>query len=72
MLLLTAFMAWESNKYKPKPYPLGNGDTLMVRIKGNEFCPQYCEIDHFHFGHKKEYICMVDSCTHIIYEDKLN
>ena len=72
VLLLTSFMARESNKYKPKPYLLGNGDTLMVREKGYGFCPKYCEADHSHIGHKKNYDCKADSCLHIVYENRLN
>tara|TARA_Y100000310_G_scaffold169162_1_gene169140 strand:- start:238 stop:435 length:198 start_codon:yes stop_codon:yes gene_type:complete len=65
-------MGLEMERMKPKSYPLGNGDTLMVRIMGYEFCPEYCEIDHFHVGHKKDYNCETDICYHIIYEDRLN
>ena len=71
-ILLFAFMAWETEKIKPKPYPIGNGDTLMVRAFGYGFCPKYCDVDHFHMGHKKDYDCEEDICEHIIYEDKLN
>ena len=71
LLLVAGFLAWEADRAKPKPYPLGFGDTLMVRITGYEFCPKYCDIDHFHVGHKKNYKCEVDSCTHIIYENRL-
>ena len=59
-------------KYKPKPYTLGNGDTLMVRTKGYGFCPEYCEVDHFHVGHKEGYKCENIICEHIIYEDRVN
>ena len=69
---MAGFLAWEIDMEKPKPYPLGNGDTLMVRRAGYDFCPQYCDIDHFHFGHKRNYDCEVETCTHIIYEDRLN
>ena len=72
LILLFIYMGWEAERMKPKPYPLGNGDTLMVRIMGYEFCPKYCEIDHFHTGHKEEYNCETLICEHIIYEDKLN
>ena len=72
LILLFAYMGWEAERMKPKPYPLGNGDTLMVRIMGYEFCPKYCEIDHFHTGHKKIYNCETMVCEHIIYEDRLN
>tara|TARA_R100001530_G_C4240279_1_gene135081 strand:+ start:407 stop:643 length:237 start_codon:yes stop_codon:yes gene_type:complete len=65
-----AIMAWEADRFKPRPYSLGNGDTLMVRIAGYEFCPKYCAIDHFHVGHKKNYNCEVNICNHIIYEKR--
>ena len=69
---MAAFLSWESDKLTPNPYPFGNGDTLMVRVVGYEFCPKYCDIDHFHIGHKKIYNCEKDICEHIIYEDQLN
>jgi len=72
MVLLASFLAWEVDMEKPKPYPLANGDTLMVRVIGYDFCPEYCDIDHFHVGHKKNYTCEVDSCHHMVYEDRLN
>ena len=56
----------------PKPYPLGEGDTLMVRTMGYEFCPPYCGADHFHVGHKRNYNCETEICDHMIYEDRLN
>ena len=65
-------MGWETEKMTPKPYPLGGGDTLMVRTMGYEFCPLCCDIDHFHTGHKKDYNCETPICDHIIYEDRLN
>ena len=71
MLLLTSFVAREADKYEPKPYSLGNGDTLMVRVKGYGFCPQHCDIDHLHIGHKENFNCKEDSCIHIVYEDRL-
>ena len=72
MILLVCFMRWETEKMKPKPYPLGDGDTLMVRIMGYDFCPKYCEIDHFHVWHKRNYNCETLIFDHIIYEDRLN
>ena len=54
------------------PYPLGEGDTLMVRTMGYEFCPPYCGADHFHVGHKRNYNCETEICDHMIYEDRLN
>ena len=72
LILLSCYMGWETEKMTPKPYPLGGGDTLMVRTMGYEFCPPYCEIDHFHVGHKKNYNCETPICNHIIYEDRLN
>ena len=72
LILLACYMGLETERMKPKPYSLGNGDTLMVRIMGYEFCPKYCEVDHFHTGHKKFYNCETIVCEHIIYEDRLN
>jgi hypothetical protein len=71
IIIIASIIGWESDRAKPKPYPIGEGDTLMVRISGYEFCPKYCDIDHFHIGHKKNYNCEVDSCRHIIYENRL-
>ena len=69
-LILTAgFISYETERMKPKPYPLGSGDTLMVRIIGYEFCPQYCNIDHFHTGHFKNYDCEYVPCKHITIND---
>ena len=65
-------MHWETEKMKPTPYPIGDGDTLMVRTMGYEFCPPYCGVDHFHIGHKRGYNCETLICDHIIYEDRLN
>ena len=65
-------MGWETEKFKPKPYALENGDTLMVRTAGYGFCPKNCKVDHFHVGHKKGYECEDITCNHIIYEDRLN
>ena len=69
---MACYLGWETERMKPKPYPLGGGDTLMVRIMGYEFCPLYCEADHFHIGHKEKYNCETLICEHIIYEDRLN
>ena len=66
LIILAGFLAWETDMTNPKPYPLGSeGDTLMVRIIGYEFCPQNCDIDHFHTGHFEEYDCEQISCNHI-------
>ena len=62
---MIGFMVYESDRAKPKPYPLGNGDTLMVRIIGYEFCPKICDIDHFHTGLFEGYDCEYDICNHI-------
>ena len=70
--LIALYMGWEAEKFKPKPYALGNGDTLMVRTAGYGFCPQHCNVKHFHIGHKKGYECEDITCNHIIYEDRLN
>ena len=72
LILFACYMGWEAEKMKPKPYPVGGGDTLMVRSMGYAFCPEYCEIDHFHVGHKEDYNCETEICEHIIYEDRLN
>ena len=69
--IIAFLIGLEAERAKPKPYPLGSGDTLMVRISGYEFCPKYCDTDHFHIGHKKKYKCGVDYCQHIIYENRL-
>ena len=65
LILLAAFVAWEVDMEKPKPFPLGNGDTLMVRVVGYQFCPQNCDVDHFHTGHFNNYNCEEDMCNHI-------
>mgnify|MGYP003131391155 FL=1 len=70
MILMAGFIAWETDRVKPKPQALGGGDTLMVRVSGYDFCPKYCEVDHFHFGHKDDYDCEEDVCEHIIYENR--
>ena len=72
MIIVASFAAWEIDREQPKPYPLGSGDTLMVRVVGYEFCPKYCDIDHFHVGHKKNYDCEEEICEHIVYEYKSN
>ena len=72
IILLALFMKWETASFTPKPYSLGNGDTLMVRIRGYGFCPKSCEVDHFHVGHKKGYDCEDMTCNHIIYDERLN
>ena len=41
LILSAAFIAWELDLEKPDPYSIGNGDTLMVRKIGYEFCPNY-------------------------------
>jgi len=70
--LVAALLCLEAKRFEPKPVPLGAGDTLMVRIVGYEFCPKYCDVDHFHIGHKKNYNCEEEICEHIIYEYKTN
>tara|TARA_R100001594_G_scaffold65404_3_gene99597 strand:- start:659 stop:877 length:219 start_codon:yes stop_codon:yes gene_type:complete len=70
MILMAGIIAWETDRAKPQPHALGNGDTLMVRVSGYDFCPKYCEVDHFHFGHKNNYNCEEDICEHIIYENR--
>ena len=72
MILIAGFLAFETDKAKPRPYPVGNGDTLMVRTRGYGFCPEHCDVDHFHVGHKKGYECEDITCNHIIYDERLN
>ena len=66
IVLILLLMKWGTGRLKPVPIPIGNGDTLMVRVVGYGFCPKYCNIDHSHFGHKKGYKCGEDTCGHII------
>ena len=68
--LMAALIGLESDRLKPKPIPLGAGDTLMVRIAGYGFCPPYCEIDHNHIGHYKNYNCEERKCEHITISEK--
>lgn len=70
ILLVAIFVAYEIDLEKPKPYPLGDGDTLMVRVLGYDFCPKHCDVDHFHTGHFKNYNCEEDVCTHITINQK--
>ena len=70
LIFLTGFLAWEIDMSKPKPYPLGNGDTLMVRIVGYGFCPVECDVDHFHIGHFNKYNCEDVPCDHITINEK--
>ena len=68
---MAAFTSFEADRMKPKPIPLGNtGDTLMVRIVGYGFCPPYCDIDHNHIGHYKNYNCEELQCEHITISEK--
>ena len=70
LILLTGFLAWELDMEKPRAYPLGGGDTLMVRIIGYEFCPKHCDINHFHTGHLEGYDCESSPCLHITINDE--
>ena len=72
LCIVASFLAYEHHLLEGKSYSLGNGDTLIVRSIGYDFCPIYCKIDHFHIGHKKGYDCEDDSCNHIVYENRLN
>ena len=63
-------MAWANDSLEPKPYPLGFGDTLMVRSVGDDFCPPYCGVNHHHIGHFKTYNCETDSCQHRVIDEK--
>ena len=68
--LVAALIGLEAEREKPKPIPLGAGDTLMVRIVGYGFCPSYSEIDHNHIGHYKNYNCEEQKCEHITISEK--
>ena len=68
--LVAALVRFEAKRFEPKPIPLGTGDTLMVRIIGYGFCPPYCEIDHNHIGHYKNYNCEELQCEHITINEK--
>ena len=70
LVLLACFLGWETDRMKPKPYSLGNGDTLMVRIIGYDFCPLNCDVDHFHTGHFENYNCEDAPCEHITINDE--
>ena len=37
----------------------------MVRVVGYGFCPNYCDVDHFHIGHFNGYNCEDVPCEHI-------
>jgi len=69
LLLLACFLGWELEREKPRAYPLGNGDTLMVRIVGYDFCPEHCSIDHSHYGHFTNYDCDYNYCNHITIDE---
>ena len=68
--LIAALLCLEAERAKPKPIPLGAGDTLMVRIVGYGFCPPYCDVDHNHIGHYKNYDCEELKCEHITISEK--
>ena len=68
--LVAAFLSFEAEMAKPKPIPLGAGDTLMVRIVGYGFCPPHCDVDHNHMGHYKNYNCEELKCEHITVSEK--
>jgi len=71
LIFIVSLAGYESDRAKPKPYPLGStGDTLMVRIVGYGFCPKYCDIDHFHVGHFNNYDCEDVPCEHITINDE--
>jgi hypothetical protein len=70
LILIASLIGYESDRSKPKPYPLGFGDTLMVRIQGYGFCPKNCDTNHFHTGHFKNYNCEEIICNHITIHDK--
>ena len=68
--LMATLICLEAERFEPKPYPLGSGDTLMVRIAGYGFCPGHCDIDHFHTGHFNNYDCEEYTCNHITINDE--
>ena len=70
LCLMAALISFEADRMKPKPIPLGAGDTLMVRIAVYGFCPPYCEINHNHIGHYKNYNCEELQCEHITINEK--
>ena len=70
ILLIAALISLEVERAKPKPVPLGGGDTLMVRITGYGFCPLYCETNHNHIGHYKNYNCEEQQCEHMTISEK--
>ena len=70
ILLMAVLISLEVERAKPKPVPLGGGDTLMVRITGYGFCPLYCEAHHNHIGHYKNYNCEEQQCEHITISEK--
>ena len=72
LIVIASLIGYESDREKPKPYPLGIGDTLMVRIVGYEFCPKYCDVDHFHTGHFENYDCEYSPCVHITINEYLS
>ena len=67
---MAALICLEAERFEPKPIPLGEGDTLMVRTAGYGFCPPHCEIDHNHIGHYKNYNCEELKCEHITISEK--
>ena len=70
LIFMACIIGYESDRETPKPYPTGSGDTLMIRIVGYSFCPQYCDVDHNHVGHFKGYECEEDTCLHITINEK--
>ena len=62
--LIAALIGLEVERAKPKPVPLGGGDTLMIRVSGYAFCPLYCDVNHNHIGHYKGYNCEEIKCYH--------
>ena len=70
ILLIAVLISLESERAKPKPVPLGGGDTLMVRITGYGFCPPHCDVNHNHIGHYKNYNCEELQCEHITINEK--
>ena len=67
---MAVLISLEAERAKPKPVPLGGGDTLMIRVSGYAFCPLYCDANHNHIGHYKKYNCEELKCEHITINEK--
>jgi hypothetical protein len=58
------------DKTEPKPMEVAGGShhqtSAIIIKKGHYFCPTYCEVDHPHRAHSKEYDCESDPCLHFL------